>query len=171
MLYQTALVGSVFFCVLALGSLDDLTVGPADLAMMVLLGVLIDARAFPLHRGLPRGPRLAARAGQLPAPRLGRRPRLAGFRPPARWLEPCGHGAGLRLGRRGGGAGLRREAPPRADQAVEFELVEEAAELGRVHVDDVPVLGIGAALHVGDVFEKAATRSACSRSYSAAKLR
>ena len=38
LLYQTALVGSVFFCLMALGSLDGLAVGPADLAMMVLLG-------------------------------------------------------------------------------------------------------------------------------------
>ena len=38
LLYQTALVGSVFFCLLALGSLDDLAVSLADLAMMVLLG-------------------------------------------------------------------------------------------------------------------------------------
>ena len=38
MLYQTALVGSVFFCLMALGSLDGLAVGPADLAMMALLG-------------------------------------------------------------------------------------------------------------------------------------
>jgi drug/metabolite transporter (DMT)-like permease len=40
MLYQTALVGSVFFCLMAIGSLDDLAVGPPDLAMMVLLGAL-----------------------------------------------------------------------------------------------------------------------------------
>jgi drug/metabolite transporter (DMT)-like permease len=40
MLYQTALVGSAFFCLMALGSLGGLAVGPADLAMMVLLGVL-----------------------------------------------------------------------------------------------------------------------------------
>ena len=39
MLYQAALVGSVLFGLLALGSLDDLAVGPADLAMMVLIGV------------------------------------------------------------------------------------------------------------------------------------
>jgi len=39
LLYQTALVGSVFFCLLALGSLDNLAVGAADLSMMALLGV------------------------------------------------------------------------------------------------------------------------------------
>jgi drug/metabolite transporter (DMT)-like permease len=47
MLYQSALVGSVFFGLMALfpvmatGSLDGFAVGPADLAMMVLLGVLM----------------------------------------------------------------------------------------------------------------------------------
>jgi drug/metabolite transporter (DMT)-like permease len=40
MLYQTALVGSTFFCLLALGSLGELAVGPADFGMMTLLGVL-----------------------------------------------------------------------------------------------------------------------------------
>jgi drug/metabolite transporter (DMT)-like permease len=40
LLYQTALVGSVFFCLMALGSLDDLAVGWSDLAMMALLGAL-----------------------------------------------------------------------------------------------------------------------------------
>ena len=40
MLYQTALVGSVFFSLMALGSLDGLAVGPADLVMMALLGLL-----------------------------------------------------------------------------------------------------------------------------------
>lgn len=40
MLYQTALVGSVCFGLMALGSLDDLAVGWADLAMMSLLGAL-----------------------------------------------------------------------------------------------------------------------------------
>ena len=46
MLYQTALVGSVIFCLLALPSLDDLTVGLADLAMMILLGVLMTVGHF-----------------------------------------------------------------------------------------------------------------------------
>ena len=40
MLYQTALVGSVFFGLMALGSLSGLSVSPADLAMMALLGAL-----------------------------------------------------------------------------------------------------------------------------------
>jgi drug/metabolite transporter (DMT)-like permease len=40
MLYQTALVGSAFFGLLALGSLDDLAVGWTDFAMMSLLGAL-----------------------------------------------------------------------------------------------------------------------------------
>ena len=39
MLYQAALVGTLLFGLLALGSLDGLAVGPADLAMMVLIGV------------------------------------------------------------------------------------------------------------------------------------
>lgn len=46
LLFQTALVGSVFFCVLSLGSLNDLDVGPADLAMMVLLGALATVGHF-----------------------------------------------------------------------------------------------------------------------------
>ena len=61
-------------------------------------GRVVDARPFPLHRRLPRGARLAARPGQLPAPLLGRWLRLADFRPPSRWLGPCGHGADLRIG-------------------------------------------------------------------------
>jgi drug/metabolite transporter (DMT)-like permease len=40
LLYQTALVGSVFFCLMALGSLGDLAVGWGDLSMMALLGAL-----------------------------------------------------------------------------------------------------------------------------------
>ena len=40
LLYQTALVGSVFFCLMALGSLGALAVGWPDLAMMALLGAL-----------------------------------------------------------------------------------------------------------------------------------
>jgi drug/metabolite transporter (DMT)-like permease len=40
LLYQTALVGSGLFCLLALGSLDGLSVGAVDLAMMALLGAL-----------------------------------------------------------------------------------------------------------------------------------
>lgn len=39
MLYQAALVGTLFFGVLALGSLDGLDVDAADLAMMVAIGV------------------------------------------------------------------------------------------------------------------------------------
>jgi drug/metabolite transporter (DMT)-like permease len=46
MLYQAALVGSVIFCLLALPSLDGLTVGAADLAMMVLLGALMTVGHF-----------------------------------------------------------------------------------------------------------------------------
>ena len=46
LLYQTALVGSVFFCLMALGSLGDLAVSPADLAMMVLLGALMTLGHF-----------------------------------------------------------------------------------------------------------------------------
>jgi drug/metabolite transporter (DMT)-like permease len=38
MLYPAALVGSVIFCLMAVGTVDGLTVGPADLAMMALLG-------------------------------------------------------------------------------------------------------------------------------------
>lgn len=38
MLYQAALVGSVLFCLLALGSLDGLVVAPGDLALMALIG-------------------------------------------------------------------------------------------------------------------------------------
>ena len=40
LLYQTALVGSAVFCLMALGSLGNLAVGPADFAMMALLGLL-----------------------------------------------------------------------------------------------------------------------------------
>jgi drug/metabolite transporter (DMT)-like permease len=39
LLYQAALVGILFFGVLALSSLDGLAVGSADLAMMALIGV------------------------------------------------------------------------------------------------------------------------------------
>lgn len=39
LLYQTAVIGSVFFCVLSLGSLADLSVGLEDLALMGLLGL------------------------------------------------------------------------------------------------------------------------------------
>ncbi len=46
LLFQTALVGSVFFCVLALGSLGELAVGTFDLAMMVLLGALATVGHF-----------------------------------------------------------------------------------------------------------------------------
>ena len=46
MLYQAALVGSGIFCVLALPSLGNLTVGVADLAMMILLGVLMTVGHF-----------------------------------------------------------------------------------------------------------------------------
>jgi drug/metabolite transporter (DMT)-like permease len=40
LLFQTALVGTVFFGILSLPSLADLSVGAADLAMMALLGAL-----------------------------------------------------------------------------------------------------------------------------------
>jgi drug/metabolite transporter (DMT)-like permease len=38
LLYQSTLVGSVFFCLIALGSLEGLAIDMADLAMMALLG-------------------------------------------------------------------------------------------------------------------------------------
>ncbi len=40
MLFQTALLGCIFFCIMALGSLDGLVIGWPDLAMMGLLGGL-----------------------------------------------------------------------------------------------------------------------------------
>ena len=40
MLFQTALVGSVFFCIGALGSLDQLAMTPQDFGGMALLGLL-----------------------------------------------------------------------------------------------------------------------------------
>ena len=40
MLFQTALVGSVFFCIGAVGSLHQLSMTTADFAGMALLGVL-----------------------------------------------------------------------------------------------------------------------------------
>jgi drug/metabolite transporter (DMT)-like permease len=46
LLYQTALVGSVLFCVLALGSLDELAVTIIDLAMMTVLGALMTLGHF-----------------------------------------------------------------------------------------------------------------------------
>jgi drug/metabolite transporter (DMT)-like permease len=46
LLHQTALVGSVIFCVLAVGSLDGLRVGAVDLATMALLGVLTTVGHF-----------------------------------------------------------------------------------------------------------------------------
>lgn len=46
LLYQTALVGAVIFCVLSLGSLDDLAVGWIDFAMMLLLGTLMTIGHF-----------------------------------------------------------------------------------------------------------------------------
>jgi drug/metabolite transporter (DMT)-like permease len=46
MLYQAALVGSIAFCVLALGSLDGLAISASDLAMMTLLGVFMTLGHF-----------------------------------------------------------------------------------------------------------------------------
>lgn len=40
LLFQTALLGCVFFCLMALGSLEGLVIGWQDLGMMVLLGAL-----------------------------------------------------------------------------------------------------------------------------------
>ena len=40
MLFQTALLGCIFFCIMALGALEGLSIGWADLAMMGLLGGL-----------------------------------------------------------------------------------------------------------------------------------
>ena len=40
MLFQTALLGCLFFCLMAVGSVQGLTIGWGDLAMMALLGVL-----------------------------------------------------------------------------------------------------------------------------------
>ena len=40
LLYQTAIVGSVFFCILSLGALEGLNLGLVDFALMALLGLL-----------------------------------------------------------------------------------------------------------------------------------
>jgi drug/metabolite transporter (DMT)-like permease len=40
LLYNTAIVGSVFFCLLALGDIGALNMGLVDFALMALLGVL-----------------------------------------------------------------------------------------------------------------------------------
>jgi drug/metabolite transporter (DMT)-like permease len=46
MLYQTALVGSVFFCVLSLGSLGDISIDSRDFLLMAVLGTLMTAGHF-----------------------------------------------------------------------------------------------------------------------------
>jgi len=46
LLYQTALVGAVIFCVLALGSLDGLALNGTDFAMMLLLGTFMTIGHF-----------------------------------------------------------------------------------------------------------------------------
>ena len=46
LLYQTALVGAVIFCVMALGSLDGLAMNGTDFAMMLLLGTFMTIGHF-----------------------------------------------------------------------------------------------------------------------------
>jgi len=46
LLYQTALVGAVIFCVMALGSLDGFAVSGLDFAMMLLLGTFMTIGHF-----------------------------------------------------------------------------------------------------------------------------
>jgi drug/metabolite transporter (DMT)-like permease len=46
LLFQTAIVGSVFFCVLSIGDLDEIAFTPLDLALTLALGVLSTAGHF-----------------------------------------------------------------------------------------------------------------------------
>jgi drug/metabolite transporter (DMT)-like permease len=46
LLFHTALVGSVFFCIGAIGALDQLNIGAADLGLMIALGVLATVGHF-----------------------------------------------------------------------------------------------------------------------------
>ena len=65
MLFQTALVGSVFFCIGAVGSLHQLSMTTADFAGMALLGVLATLGHYLSTAKYREAPRTAAGAGKL----------------------------------------------------------------------------------------------------------
>ncbi len=125
MLFHTAWVGAVIFCVLAIPQLPAVAAAAPRYRPHGVARGVDDAGPCPVHRGLSRGARVAAGADQLSASAVGGWARLAGVRPHPRQLGAGRYAAG-------GGAGamvaISSTAKDRKERAARAAAILPVAE-------------------------------------------